>query len=366
MELRSCRSEERADAIRLARQVFKDNMGEQFPVLFGEANIGRMFIAVENGTVVSMVNHHTTPVRIGDAEILVASVGAVCTDPAFRGQKIASRLLRLAEAKMREEGVHVIVISGEGGIYTEFGSGFAGDMREALVPGTDLDRIGNVTLKCYEDSLFSAVERVHRGEPVRFVRRPDEFRMLIRGQTYPDTFATYPFETILADGVIVAYAILVLGKEEPELGIKEFAGARDAIAAAFPLLLEKYGRSAIHFACAPDDRLLGFVPEACVKPIHQFASLKIIDFAGLMERLAPYFRTLVGDRLTTCSFTTDAGDAVIRDQEESIRIVDSKELVKIVFGCAGAYPANASPRLAATLTRIFPVPLPWTHSINYQ
>ncbi len=338
MELRSCRPEEREDAIRLARRVFKDNMGEQFPVLFGEQNISRMFVGVENGSVVSMVNHHTTPVKIGAAEIRVASVGAVCTDPAFRGQKLASRLLRLSEAKMREDGVHVIVISGEGGIYSEFGSGFAGDMREVLVPGADLGMGRNVTLKRYEDNLFSAVEQIHRREPVRFVRQPDEFRLLIRGQTYPDTFADYPFETILVDGVIVAYAILVLGKNEPELGIKEFAGDRGAIAAALPQLLEKYKRSTIHFACAPDDRLLQFVPETCVKPIHQFASLKIIDFTGLMASLAPHFHSLIGAELDSWSFAVEADGAVIRGLGESLSITDPKELVKIVFGCAGAYP----------------------------
>jgi hypothetical protein len=312
------------------------------------------------------VNYHATPVKIGPATINVASVGSVCTDPAYRGRKLASNLLVLAEEKMLRERIHVVVISGEGGIYTAYGSGYAGDMREVTVPAGRLTVRGNVTLASYDQTFFPAVRRLHDAEAVRFVRKSREFSLLIAGQTYPDTFADYPFEMILRDGVPVAYAVVVREHENDEVGIKEMAGDREAIAAAFPLLIVKYRCASVHFATAPDDPLLAFVPADAVQPIHQFASFKIVDFTGLMERLKPYFRTMLGSDANRLGFAVAAGAAVIEGFGETLRITDPITLAKIVFGCAGAYPSGAAGKLAETLSRIYPVPFPWTHALNYQ
>jgi len=366
MELRSCRPAERLDAIRLSRSVFKDNMAEQFAVLFGEQNVGRMFVAVDDARVVAMVNYHFTPVLIGPSTINVASVGSVCTDPAYRGRGLASRLLRLAEEKMIAEGVHVVVISGEGGIYAAFGSGFAGDMREASVPLDRLPPRGSVATVPYDASYFPAVRRLYDADAVRFVRKDDEFRMLVRGQTFPDTFVDYDFRVILKDGVPAAYAILVLHKENDELGIKEMAGDRDVLRDALPLLCAGYGRKSVHFAAAPDDPLFGSVPPDCVKPIHQFASFKIIDFPGMAERLLPQFRIKIGADAEKLAFDADRGAATISGFGTTLRIADPRELVKIVFGCAGRIPSGASGCLGEVLAELFPVPFPWTHSVNYQ
>ncbi|OHE40359.1 MAG: hypothetical protein A2Y16_04345 [Tenericutes bacterium GWF2_57_13] len=366
MELRSCRLEERLDAIRLSKSVFKDNMAEQFAVLFGAKNVGRMFLAVDEGRVVSMVNYHFTPVKIGPATINVASVGSVCTDPKYRGQGLASKLLQLAETNMRKEAVDVVVISGEGGIYAAFGSGFAGDMREAKIPGALLQPGSGVCIRPYVKTDLPVMRRIYDADPVRFVRRADEFRRLLQGQTYPDLFADYPIEIIEKGGVPVAYAILEIHKENDDVGIKEMAGDKNALLAAFPRLLEKYRRSQIHCAAAPFDPLLKNVPASCVTPIHQFASLKIIDFPTFAKRMKPYFRSILGPALDSLAFTDEAGAATIKGFGSTVAIADPRELVKVVFGCAGVYPSNATGELGLILSCIFPVPFPWTHSLNYQ
>ncbi len=366
MELRSCRLEERLDAIRLSRSVFKENMGEQFPVLFGPKNVGRMFVALDAGRVVSMVNYHLTPVKIGPATIRVASVGSVCTDPKYRGQGLASKLLRLAERKMRSESVDVVVISGEGGIYAAFGSGFAGDMREAKIPGTLLPSASDVSIRPFAKTDVPAMRRLYDADPVRFVRQADEFRLLLQGQTYPDVFATYPIEIVEQSGVPAAYAILEIHRDNDDVGIKEMAGDRNALLDAFPLFLAKYRRSQIHCATSPSDPLLNRIPMSCVTPIHQFASLKIIDFPAFAERLRPYFMTVIGAKADALAFGFGAGSATISGEGSRLAVADPRELVKIVFGFAGAYPSGATGELALTLSRLFPVPFPWTHSLNYQ
>jgi hypothetical protein len=79
MELHPCQLSERQSAIALARSVFKPNMGEQFLSLFSERNLAHMFVAVENGEVVSMVNYYPATVKIYMSDVTTASVGAVCT-----------------------------------------------------------------------------------------------------------------------------------------------------------------------------------------------------------------------------------------------------------------------------------------------
>lgn len=366
MELRSCRPEERLDAIRLSKSVFKDNMAEQFLSLFAPENVERMLVAVDGGKVVSMVNYYPGPVRIGPATIRVASIGSVCTDPAYRGQGLAARLLRLAEKKMLEEGIHVVVISGGGGIYSAFGSEQAGDMREATVPAARLPLDPRISIRPYAPADFNAIRRMHASDAVRFVRGAREFHRLMRGQTYPDSYADYPIRMIEKDGEVAAYAILVLDKGNDEVGIKEMAGDRAALAAAFPLFLREFGRARIHFAAAPDDPVLAVAERDDVKPIHQFASLKIVDFPGFMTALSPYLRAVLGKASAALSFAEPDGAATISGWGETLVVADPRELVKIVFGCAGAYPSGASGPLGEALARIFPVPFPWTHTINYQ
>lgn len=366
MELRSCRPEERLDAIRLSRSVFKENMAEQFLALFAPGNVERMLVAVDGGKVVSMVNYYPGPVRIGRATIRVASIGSVCTDPAYRGRGLAGSLLRLAEGKMLAEKVHVVVISGGGGIYSAFGAEQAGHMVEVSIPAERLAPSDGVQVRPYAPSDFNALRRLHAQDAVRFVRQAREFKLLLEGQTYPDTYADYPVRMVLKDGVPIAYAILVVDKGNDEVGIKEMAGDRAALLAAFPLFLKEFARARIHYAAAPEDRILSTAAEEAKKAIHQFASLKIIDFPGCMDALRPYFRTLVGKAADDLRFADEDGIATIRGCGGFLRVADPRELAKIVFGQAGAYPSEATGRLAETLSRIFPVPFPWTHSINYQ
>jgi hypothetical protein len=320
---------------------------------------------VDEGRIVSMVNYHPTPVVVGKATFNVASIGSVCTDPSYRGRKLASNLLLLAADRMIAENVHVVVISGDGGIYHEFGSALAGNMREVLVPvGTVAG--GHVSTIAYGPTLFDSVRALYDGETVRFVRGEDEFRLLIAGQTYPDDFADYPLEVVMKDGAPVAYAVLVIHKENDEIGIKEFAGDRAALLDAVPSLASKYARNMLHFAAAPDDPILSAFPAEEARPIHQHASFKILDFAGLMQRLAPHVADVLGGDAEKLSFGIDGDDAVVSGFGKELRIHDPRDLAKFVFGCAGPGGSKTDGILGDVLSRLFPVPFPWTHGLNYQ
>ena len=370
MELRSCRPEDRKKAIALSRSVFKDNMESQFLCLFGEDNRERMFLAVEGEEVVSMVNYYPAVVQIGPASVKTASVGSVCTKAEYRGQKLASRLLTMAAAKMKAEDVHVVIISGQGGIYSAFGAEFAGNATEWFVPQGTFPSSPRVSLAEYTSADLPAVKAVYETEPVRFLRGETEFDRLIRGQTYPDLHTRYPFELILSQGKVVAYAILDLSDDEADdtLGIKEYAGDRLALTDAFDLLLKKYGRRRMHFAADPHDSLERLVAGCEKRPIHQFASLKILDFPGFLAVLRPYWEALVPESAGRVSWEERGGLYAIRLGPETLVLEDVVKLTRLVFGFPEPVGIDFSrcPELEKWVRQVFPIPFPWTHNLNYQ
>lgn len=371
MELRSCRPEDRRKAIALSRSVFKDNMEEQFLCLLGEGNRDRMFLAVDGEEVVSMVNYYPASAQIGPAVVKTASVGSVCTKSEYRGQKLASRLLAMAARKMLSENVHVVIISGQGGIYSAFGAEFAGNATEWFVPqGTFSSASSRVSLAEYTPADLPAVKLAYETETVRFLRGQEEFDRLIRGQTYPDLHTRYPFELILSGGKVAAYAILDLSDDETDdtLGIKEFAGDRIALTDAFDLLLKKFGRRRMHFATDPHDPLEKLLTGCESRPIHQYASLKILDFPGFMRALRPYWETLVPESAEQVSWEERDGFYAIRLGPETLVLDDGVKLTRLVFGFPepAGIDFSGCPELGKWAAKVFPIPFPWTHNLNYQ
>jgi GNAT superfamily N-acetyltransferase len=370
MELRSCRPEERASAIALAKSVFKENMGDQFLCLLGEKNLARIFVAAEEGLVRSMVNYYPATVKIHDALVKTGSVGSVCTNPDYRGQKLASRLLKQAEDKMLSEDITVMIISGQGGIYSAIGADFAGNCHECFVPKGFFPSSNQISLKTYRPNDFETLKSVYETETVRFLREDEEFRLLIKGQTYPDTFATYPFELILLNGAVVAYTILHLETDESSetLGIKEYGGNRKALIASFDPLLEKYGKKKMHFATDLHDELEMYLEGAEKVKIHQFASIKILNFARFMEQIKPYIERVIPESIGKLTYFEQDRTYFFRFGTEEIRIDDGMTLTELVFGntTSSILDWSACPKIKALLDRVFPIPFAWTHNINYQ
>jgi predicted N-acetyltransferase YhbS len=366
MEFRSCTAADRLAAIALSRSVFKPNMGEQFPALFGENNMNHMFLAVDHDRVVSMVNYYPATVLIHGARISTGSIGSVCTHPDYRGKKIASRLLAMAGDQMRAEGISLMIISGHGNLYSAYGADYAGNVTEWFVPRGMIPVNPEIVLAPFHEADWPTMIRVYETEPVRFLRQPTEFQTLFRGQTFPDEHKTYPTEWVLRNGKAVAYAILDLSDDpgDDTLGIKEYAGDRMALSEAFDKLLEKYGRKRMHFAVDPHDPLQKIVAGGESRSIHQYASLKIMDFPALMDQLKPYWAHVVPEMANSLRYEEILGTFRFLCGDELLDFSDEVALTRFVFG----FPGQSEPEsaLGKRLGRVFPIPFPWTHNLNYQ
>src|SRR5947209_4184266 len=128
IETRACRPEERDALLTLVNRVFAagGDMGTAFPLLFGPDNLDGLRIVSGDQGPVAHVGVCIRPAVILGARLKVASIGAVCTDPAHRGGGLASALMADARRYARENGASLMLISGGRGLYRRLGYGAAG------------------------------------------------------------------------------------------------------------------------------------------------------------------------------------------------------------------------------------------------
>ncbi len=357
---------ERNQAVDLAKAVFKPNMEEQFPLLFGESNWNHMFIAIEEGIVVSMVNYYPSKILIHGAQIHVASVGAVCTHPGFRNRKLASSLLKLAENQMQVEGVQIMIISGSGGIYSNIGASLAGNVYEYMLDSSNFIDTDDFELKTNTTECFDCLKSIYELEKVRFLRSDYEFKKMLKGQTYPDSFATYPIYMIKGKKQAEAYVIGVLPIEGDEFGLKEFGGNRKAIIACFNKMIKKHQRLKIHFAADINDPIIPLLHDFYPKKIHQHASFKIINFISLMQSLKPYFTQRAPD--TSIEFNSNENEVIFKAGREIYVVSNPQLLSQLVLGFDQEVNFNLDgvPTIKSFIEAVFPIPFVWTHNLNYQ
>jgi len=367
MELRTVQNGfEQSKAIELSKSIFKPNMAEQFTLLFSQANWNHMFIAVDDGNIVALVNYYPSVIRIGAVQIKAASIGSVCTNIEYRGRKLASRLLSLAEAQMSRENIQLMIISGAGGIYADIGASLAGNDYEYLIDCEELDDDPAYEIKNFLPIDFHRIKKIHDQEPIRYERTEKEFKTLLSSQTYPDTFATYPVHLIEKDHQCVGYVVGFMPTEGDEFGIKEFAGDRRAVKSAFKLLLKTYQRDKIHFAADVKDEIVELFANATKKLIHQHASFKITDFVGLMTSLIPYFKTYYDN--IDIGFDLIDHVPTFLCGSEIYQVSDLQMLSRLIFGSGETInlAIDNAPQIQRFITQVFPLPFVWTNNLNYQ
>lgn len=138
MEIRLVKKSELEQAAKLANIVFcndeNGHMGSCFPTLF-QAGIPHSYGAFSpEGNLVSFMGMVPVEITIGAKKSLRAySIGAVCTDPAFRGQGLASKLLASCRQHAQKSGASVMFISGDRSLYTREGSVFFGTANKVTI-----------------------------------------------------------------------------------------------------------------------------------------------------------------------------------------------------------------------------------------
>ncbi|MCK7487227.1 MAG: hypothetical protein MZU97_18240 [Bacillus subtilis] len=267
---------------------------------------------------------------------------------------------------MRSEDITVAIISGGGGIYEASGATLIGrDVHEYSI---DVIRVArrneSPSSQRIEDSDLPSLIEIDRNEPLRFVRGADEFADLLAGQTHSGYVRDVSrIDLIESNGRVVAYAIGVLNVDNQELGWKEYAGDRPALVASMRRLTQLAWPRKIHFAADPTDPIASLLA-ASPTPIGQFASFRILDAKRLFSLLAKFALMRGVNTWSDMEILNDQihyhGETISNSVEP--RLEQAWSFRRSTIASTG----RSAPTLHALWKRVFPLPFPWTHNLNYQ
>jgi predicted acetyltransferase len=223
-----------------------ETMGSQFPLLFSEDNVKHLWVADDEGQIVSHVGAFVTEALVEGVPVTIASIGSVATATSYRGRGLSSRLLQMAWKQLREEQVDIVLVSGNRGLYFRNGCYQAGTMyffimKERAEPmgGYALKKANQMT-SCVSQTFID----LEKGERTRFLRTPKEFRQLYEAAGYCRIFP-WRQEAYFVQTQHQTVAYFILGFEEikgnrEKAHIIEFHGDRKAVAVGLLQLYNNY------------------------------------------------------------------------------------------------------------------------------
>ncbi|MEW4368439.1 GNAT family N-acetyltransferase [Paenibacillus kandeliae] len=137
MNIRRVHNNELQMAVELAEQVFcatgERYMEHSFPTLFRPGISHSYGAFTEEGQLVSFMGLVPVQVSSGKHILSAFSIGAVCTHPDYRGQRLAGQLLAQCTQHAIDAGASLLFISGDRSLYTRAGSQFFGHIHQTTI-----------------------------------------------------------------------------------------------------------------------------------------------------------------------------------------------------------------------------------------
>jgi len=352
----------------LVNLVFRNgepHMGVEHGYVYCLDNAENMRIMLADGVPVSHYGTKLWEFEIFGVQLLVGSVGGVCTHPDFRGRGLATRLLADAEDRFRQSGVDLVFISGSRGLYlanghAKAGKSFTFDLDQAAATGIDTRPFA---LRSFAEKDLTALERLYNREPARFRRPTAQWPGLMAGRLarkHPDQF----FIVAREEQDVAWFDIQT--HDNMTVSLWDYAGDRAAVLAGLAMFLAEARANSLSATVLWHDegllaplRALGL---SCETGHHLGHTIKLLDFAGFMRKMTTALREKTGAQLwDSMSFDSRGHGAAIVGEGEQLVIADSRLVAKLVFGSAdggeSGLIASAPARIAEFVKRAFPIPL---------
>ncbi len=344
---------------RIFRSRRATHMAEEFPYLYSPDNARHWHVAEDGGHIRSIVGAMIWPAVIAGARTRVASVGSVATDPDYRGQGLASRLLQLAQSGLAAEGVRLMLISGDLPLYRTFGARAIGRVDwYALPPNWAV--AGRYTIRPIDpDTDAPIVAHLYQTRSTRFGRTLAELRAMLAAQ--PITQVEQGSKVallVLADDVPVSYLIL---NHRPFRGagasrLSEWAGDPKSMLYALTQVRD-WPEQGMRIPVLPDDLAMQgtLYPLQPVRqePVSWLA--KVIDGAGLASDLAPLWDEVAHEPPRVALTAPDVYAVAMDGQRWT---ADAATLTEWMFG-------ELVPHRPAPLEDVWPMPSLWPEGLNY-
>lgn len=377
-QIRLLRPGEFEAAAVLADRVFRDaehkSMGDAFPNAFSPALL-QSYGAFVDGKIVSFVGFVPSVIRIGEAELNVYSIGAVCTDPEYRGRGYVATILDMIREHSRRAGAPIILVSGNRGIYERFGCRTFGALTYFHADLQSFDKLSAASdgevYRPFDRADWFVLRKLAQSREVRYEQSVWDLASAIYAEpTASNNKLKHRVWVAERNGTPVAFAVLAVAGDIAPLGkprVVEWAG--DAASAA---------RLAVHGARDAGAESLQFVVpwqdtamEALLAevgctaaPSKLTGTVVIVDAGELLEQLTPYLKRKDEAALSRLKLHTNEEGRHFAEWDGVSAELQPEELISMLFHparAAGAVPDSA----AGAANQLFPVPLPFPAGLNF-
>ena len=370
---RACAPSELPQLARLADAVFRSKGGSmqaEYPLVFGEENLNFCRVIEEDGRIVSHVG-----VSIRDASLLgcslrVASIGAVCTDAAYRGRGYASLLMEDARTLALGEGASLMLISGGRGLYHRLGYVNVGSFRSFTARAEILPvPAEGLRVEPCGAAQIPGLIALHQRLPVRFVRPADDWEKLLAAGMIMNQRGDCL--GVWEEGRLVAYAAVQRPRDGAPARVREYAGSETALFAALGAVARYYEAFGVEVVAMPGTEDLARLLRnagAEEKELAFTGTLGILDVDGFFACIHPYVRECLGAPTDALFLDLRQTNSISFEYAgERYALANRGQLTALVFGGsteeARSIP-EAPPGVGEILKRIFPMPLLW-YGYNY-
>lgn len=368
MHISIMKSEQLPQAVELSNRIFlkqpeQPSMGISFPTIFSPG-ISHSYGAWDQDKLVSFMGFVPFTINTRGAELNIYSIGSVCTDPDYRGQRLAGNLLEQCFLHGEASGASLILISGGRSLYTRAGSRLFGRaLRFRLSPDvaeplrTTTEKLVNIRTMKPQD-LFQLHKLMEQRE-ARYASTASELNKLLDASAYSNVIRLEQ-QVLVAEenGALTAFAIIAVPgtvmTPSREATLVEWGGSPEAAAQLIAEAITIYNLADLTVPLPWQDRELaaliqstGILPEY----IRNDGTMYLVSGLQLLHQLAP----LLPEGLIQADGPHGPYRLTLND--ETLQL-DDEGLLSILFDPESPYRANGS--------IIFdPIPLPYTAGLQY-
>jgi GNAT superfamily N-acetyltransferase len=388
---RLIRREELLDSIRLFRISFGGpdiENEEEILATYVPPRRGGTYALLHEGKPVSQIGIFHDQIKMYNGKIRAGSIGGVCTHPDYRGQGLASHILKYCAQQLVKEGARLLLISGDGEVYTRLGNVLQGKYKTFSIQADQVRQWrptpSDLVLRRATDADALICSQLYQAEPVHFVRQISDFSAALH-DPMRDTYVHADQWIIERAGQAVAYLFLGFLWGLPDglnSGIRhvgEYAGSRVALADAIPVLMTEGGLQNLTWQVPWQDlELIQLLQDSGysgnVTNLDGY-TLRIIDFAGFMKDLRPFMEARLEKNLLRGLRFEQNGPllgGIGEDRYTIARGLDRLELngaamTLLVMGNANpqAEALHAPGTLAEVISTLFPLPS-FLPGLNYH
>lgn len=364
-EYRVAKPEEVDEVTRLTDIIFRESrdiapsMGRQFPTLLTEDNASGLYIAKEDGKVVSHIGIKENPIILYGHKISMASMGAVCTHQDYQGRGIATKLLYETFDSLHERQISLLTISGGRGLYRRNGAVESmGTTDFNIKERLDIPECSDISYRILDDKDdISSIAQTYYREPIRYERRRKEFNILFKAKPMVLEPDKVPFIAAIAYNKTHSFEngiAYVLGFKTGEnvFNVIEYAGERSAILGIINAVLEETKSQSISIQIPKQDSVLISMLESLSLAGSDSGSgrtVRIVNKETLWEEIYPIIKESWEGADIPRSLSDLPSDVV----------GDIGLLTSFIFG-----EMNRA-QYGEKWDRIFPLPLPYYRGLNY-